>query len=516
VVVFVTRNGKRDPSVDLRMTRNIGDLKVNEQAAKTFRHSNKKNNFRGFMATSERLQTSQTPLVKQIAEQILAFDSKSIPADVATHAKTLILDSIGCALAAREEQTFERALRTLEAIGGNAECTIIGSSRRMPVTSAVMLNGILIRALDLNDAYVGPGQMGHPSDNIAVALSVGEKQVASGRDVLANVIAGYELYCRIQDIIVGRGPWDHVTASALAAPAIAGRLLKLDADQLANALALSAAHGNTLSAVRSGQLSNAKAMANAFVAYQGTLCSLLAAQGATGPLSIFEGKGGLGKAFLAGADLSLLMEPIRDHFRISDVSIKAYPCIGTAQSMVAAALEARTVVADPLKEITQLEVLMADTPFVRGQVEDEDRRRPTSRETADHSFYYLAAVALLDGELTEAQFEDGRWFEPSVTALMERMTIRTDASLNKYTPESFPSVLQIVTATGESRTVEVFYPKGHPKNRMSSVEVEGKFHGCARGVLSEAQQTKIISLVRDLEKLNSVNELMSDLAVSEA
>jgi 2-methylcitrate dehydratase len=466
------------------------------------------------MATSESSKSSKTPLVKQIAERILEFDSQSIPADVLLHAKFLILDSIGCALAAGKEHAYERALRTFEAIGGNPDCTIIGSKHRMPVTSAVMLNGILIRELDLNDAYVGPGQMGHPSDNIAVALTVGEKQQSSGLDVVASVIAGYELYCRIQDIIVGRGPWDHVTASALGAPAIAGRLLKLDADQLANALALSAAHGNTLSAVRSGQLSNAKAMANAFVAYQATLCTMLAYQGVTGPLSIFEGKGGLDKAFLAGADLNLLMEPIRDPFRISDVSIKAYPCIGTSQAMVAAALEARAGIADPLKEIKQLEVRMADTPFVRGQVADEDRRRPTSRETADHSFYYLAAVALLDGELTEAQFGEGRWFESSVTTLMERMTIRTDASLNKYTPGSFPCVLQLTTVNGGSRTVEVFYPKGHPKNRMSSAEVEGKFHGCARGVLSEAQQTKIISLVRDLDKLTNVSELMNHLALT--
>jgi 2-methylcitrate dehydratase len=463
------------------------------------------------MAASETSKT-KTPLVKQIAEEILAFDPTAIPADVATHTKTLILDSIGCALAAHEEQAFERTLRTLEAIGGNAECTIIGSKQRMPVTSAVMLNGILIRALDLNDAYIGPGQMGHPSDNIAVALSVGEKQRSSGLDVVASVIAGYELYCRIQDIIVGRGPWDHVTASALAAPAIAGRLLKLNADKLAHAIALSAAHGNTLSAVRSGQLSNAKAMANAFVASHGTLCTLLASHGTTGPSSIFEGKGGLSQAFLAGCDIALLAEPIRDHLRISDVSIKAYPCIGTAQSMVAAALEARAAIADPLKEITHLEVLMADTPFVRDQVADEDRRRPTSRETADHSFYYLAAVALLDGELTEAQFKDGRWLEHSVTALMERTTIRTDASLNKYTPGSFPSVLQITTSSGESRAVEVLYPKGHPKNRMSSAEVEEKFRACARGVLSEAQQTKVILLIRDLEKLANVSELMTHLA----
>jgi 2-methylcitrate dehydratase len=209
----------------------------------------------------------------------------------------------------------------------------------------------------------------------------------------------------------------------------------------------------------------------------------------------------------------LLAEPIRDHFRISEVSIKAYPCIGTAQSMVAAALQARAVIADPLKEIKHLEVRMADTPFVRGQVEDEDRRRPTSRETADHSFYYLAAVALLDGELTEAQFDEGRWFEPSVTALMERMTIRTDASLNKYTPESFPCVLQIAMANGEKHALEVFYHKGHAKNRMSPAEVEGKFRACARDVLSEAQQTRVISLVHGLEQLDNVAELMSHLSL---
>src|SRR5262245_29984463 len=231
------------------------------------------------VAASETSKNPKTPLVKQIAERILEFDSKSIPDEVLQHAKFLILDSIGCALAARGEHAFERALHTFEAIGGNADCTIIGSKHRMPVTSAVMLNGILIRELDLNDAYVGPGQMGHPSDNIAVALSVGEKQKSSGLDVLASVIAGYELYCRLQDIIVGRGPWDHVTASALAAPAIAGRLLKLDADQDRNSMALSAAHGNTLSAVRSGQLSNAKAMASLVWACHSTLCRLLAERG---------------------------------------------------------------------------------------------------------------------------------------------------------------------------------------------------------------------------------------------
>jgi 2-methylcitrate dehydratase len=465
------------------------------------------------MAVSEKSKSSPIPMVKQIAERILAFDSKSISAEVALHARLLILDSIGCALAAKGELAYERALRTFQALGGNAECAIIGSKERLPVTSAVMLNGILIRALDLNDAYSGPGQLGHPSDNIAVALTVGEKQRSSGLDVLAAIIAGYELYCRIQDIIVGRGPWDHVTASALAAPAIAGRLMRLDVDPLANALGLSAAHGNTLAAVRSGQLSNAKAMANAFVAYQATLCTLFAAQGMTGPLSVFESKGGLKQGMLSGANVDLLVQPIQDPFRISDVSIKAYPCIGTAQAMVAGVIQMRKDIADPVKEVKHLEVRMADTPFVRGQVGDEDRRYPTSRETADHSFYYLAAAALMDGEMTQAQFEGERWIEPAMKSLMERITILTDAALNQYTPGSFPCVLQATMTNGESRRVEIPYPKGHPKNRMSPAEVEEKFRGCTRKALTAAQQTKIISLVQDLEKLSSVSELMNHLAL---
>src|SRR5262249_20245470 len=167
--------------------------------------------------------------------------------------------------------------------------------------------------------------------------------------------------------------------------------------------------------------SNVRVWAYAVAGGRGALRSLLAVRGTSAPLSIFEGKGGLDKAFLAGADLNLLMEPIRDPFRISDVSIKAYPCIGTSQAMVAGVIQARQEFVDAVKEVKHLEIRMADTPFVRGQVEDEDRRYPTSRETADHSFYYLAAAALMDGEMTQAQFEGGRWTKPAVKSLMERM-----------------------------------------------------------------------------------------------
>lgn len=463
------------------------------------------------MASTDRPAT----LVQQIAANVLGVSATTIPSEVVEHTKALILDSIGCALAAADEPVFARASQVLAQLGGSADCTVIGSSRRVNLPQAVLLNGILIRALDLNDAYIGPGQMGHPSDNIAVALSVGEKFRASGLNVIASVALGYEIYCRIQDIVPVRGTWDHTTASALAAPLIAGRLMGLNAEQLAHAAALSATHGNTLAVVRTGQLANSKASANALVASQAVLCSLFAAEGMTGSLGVIEHPRGLSTGMLAGAKLDLLAQRIGEQYRIMNSAIKAYPCIGTAQTMVAGVLQGRAGIADPAREVARIEVAMADIPIVSAQVADEQRRYPASRESADHSFYYLAAAALSDGEISEAQFAPGRWLQAEMTETMARVSIRTDASLNKHTPGSYPAVVKLILQSGESREVEVIFPKGHPNNRMSPAEVEDKFRACARDRVPPARQEKIIEKARELEKLASVAEFMSDLPAAE-
>ena len=117
--------------------------------------------------------------------------------------------------------------------------------------------------------------------------------------MIASVALGYEIYCRMQDIIPARHTWDHTTASALAG--IDRRPVdQIDAEQLAHAAALSATHGNTLAVVRTGQLANSKASANAMVASQAVLCSLFAAEGMTGPLKVIEHPRGLSTGMSPG------------------------------------------------------------------------------------------------------------------------------------------------------------------------------------------------------------------------
>src|ERR687895_2534175 len=98
-------------------------------------------------------------LVQQIACNVLSVAAAAIPLEVVEHTKALIVDSIGCALAAGKEPAFARASRVVAQLGGNPDCTVIGSSQRVSLSHAVLLNGILIRDLDLTDTYVGPRQM---------------------------------------------------------------------------------------------------------------------------------------------------------------------------------------------------------------------------------------------------------------------------------------------------------------------------------------------------------------------
>lgn len=451
--------------------------------------------------------------LQQLAGWAAGFRPERLPLEVLHRASLLILDSVACAIAAADEDNARAVLDLVSEQGGRPQCCVIGTGLRSPPPLAVLANCSLIRSLDYND-FMGLGKLGgHPSDNIGVALSVGEWQESSGRELLTAVVMGYELYGRLQELIDREQPWDHVTASGIVAPAIAGILMKLDATSHMNAMAISAAHCVTLGAIRTGHISSSKMLANALVAQTGTLAAMLAARGLTGPSHIFEAKNGMG-AVLLETELSDLVRPCDDGFRIMDVAIKAYPSIGTSQAAVAAALKLRALWPSGSPVVERIEVTMADTRAVRLQIADEERRHPQSREAADHSFYFLIAVSLLDGELTPAQFAEQRWLDPAVCDLMAKMRIRVDRKWNDRAPGGFPCSIRIVTMDGEDKVVEVDYAPGHPRHGIGDDIVIDKFHRCARARFDSPRREQVIAAALSLKDSPSVLDFMQHLSVT--
>jgi 2-methylcitrate dehydratase len=452
--------------------------------------------------------------VERLAQWIVEFDGAALPQDVRQRAKLLLLDAIGCALAAADEDTGQAAIRTAAALGGTPECRVIGTDLRTSVAGAILANGALIRTLDMNDLYNGKRTNGgHPSDNMAVALAFGERQDASGREILAAIVLGYEIFGRIKDLSDADTAWDSTCLTRIVAPAMAGRLLRLPPAALAAALGLSIALGPSLGIARKDDVTAAKSVTDALMAWGSAAATLLAAEGLTGPLAAVEGPSGWTEA--TGMDLAAILAPPGPDYRIMESSVKAFPCVGTAQTPVAAAIEARAALGGDTGSIEHVEVRMADVPMVQRQVIDEARRHPRLRETADHSFFFLVAAALLDGELTARQFELDRWLQPEVLALMDRIEVGVDPALNRYTPGSFPCRLRVSRSAGPDIEITCPYAPGNPKNPMTLEQVEAKFRYATARLPGRAWEAVVDGVMR-LDERDSIRPIMHRLSMGAA
>jgi 2-methylcitrate dehydratase len=465
------------------------------------------------------LSRSDHGAIERMAAWVAGVSSEDFSQGAIEQAKLVLLDTIGCGFAALDDESARAVLETLAVLGGEPQCTVLGRERKMSAPSAVLANGTLIRVLDLNDYVVGAHPVsgargGHPSDNIPVALAAAELSRASGRDLLAAILLGYEIYGRGKALMQADSVWDGITISGLAAPTMAGRLLRLDEQKLAHAIALSAAHAPTLVAVREGGISAAKSIANALIAQNGMQAALLAARGITGPLDLFEAERGLKAVFahnLAAAG-DILGAPTPSENFITRVAIKAYPCFAGAQCAVAAAIALHRLIDGDVDRLTSIRVRLADLPIVRRQLADPGRVAPRSREAADHSLQFLIAVALMDGTFGLAQFENERWNDPKLRALMARLEMTTAPDLARRAGEVYPCALNAVDRDGRSRDVEILAPPGFSARGPDAGTVLEKFNRITADRLVPAARERVIECVLGLDAAPSCDDLMQALA----
>jgi 2-methylcitrate dehydratase len=458
--------------------------------------------------------------IARLAERAAAVRLEDFSQKSVEQAKLILLDTLGCGFAALRDECAAAVLATMQGFGEAPHCTLIGHPQRTSAPGAVLANGTLIRVLDLNDYVVGADPLsrargGHPSDNIPVALAAAELSGASGRELLGAILLGYEIYGRGKTLMDAHSPWDGISISGLAAPAMAGRLLRLNREKLAHAIAISAARAPTPVGVREGAISAAKSIANALIAQNGMQAALLAAHGVTGPLDLFEAERGLRLVFAYRPDTAadILGAPLPVDSFMGKVAVKAYPCFAGAQSAVAAALALHRLVKGDLDRLNgKVRVTLADLPIVRRQMSDPGRVKPQSREAADHSLQYLIAVALIDGTFGLSQFEGERWNDPTVVALMSRLDMTTDAELARRAGDFYPCALQAADRGGETHRVEVLRPPGVSPDGLDAGGIMEKFTRLTEPKLTPSRRDQIIEAVMTLDTAARCDPLMRTLA----
>jgi 2-methylcitrate dehydratase len=149
---------------------------------------------------------------------------------------------------------------------------------------------------------------------------------------------------------------------------------------------------------------------------------------------------------------------------------------------------------------------------VRRWLADPGRIDPRSREAADHSLHFLIAVALSDGAFGLRQFDDARWTDPKVRALMARLDIASDADLTRRAAAAYPCALHAIGHDGRPYDVEILEPPGFSPHGLDTQTVLDKFAGVTERHLAPDRRNRIVEAVTALDKAISCDSLMRLLA----
>src|SRR5437868_6014912 len=450
-------------------------------------------------------------LAHQLAEYACSLTFEDLSKDVVHEVKRRVIDSLGCALGAWKEEPCAIAQKVASDFSAKHGSTIIGTNHQVPPDWAAFANGCAIRYFDYNDTYLSK-EPAHPSDNISAALAAAENVGAGGGELITAIALAYEVQCRLCDAasIRARG-WDHVTYGAFSTALASARLMKLDPAKTRHAVNIAGVAGAAMRQARAGELSHWKGVAFANAARHGVYSALLARAGMTGPGPIFEGQMGFEK------QLGVSLGDVGEKFRgapsmILKTSIKYWPAEYHSQSAIEAALFLRSQIG----ELSNIKGVVIESHDASVDIigSEPEKWKPKTRETADHSLPYITAVALIDGEISDRQFEPERFKDPKVWKFLENVKVERNAELSAMYPEAVGNIVHVDLTDGRRLSRRVDYPLGNANNRLKDSAVEGKFLALVERIIGESRAKNIIELVWKLDEAKNVDELMQALRLT--
>src|SRR6266550_2012466 len=434
-----------------------------------------------------------------------ALEYRQLSQDAVYQAKRFLLDSVGCALGGYQQHDVIIALEVLKEIAGRGPATVIGTGHRMDAVSASLANALMIRCMDYNDIY-WKQDPSHPSDIFPAALACCERAKSDGKELIVGLVLGHEFEMRLCEAafpgIRERG-WHHATLTAFVSPIVAGRALRLTWEQIQHAVGISASRHCTLGAVTAGKLTMMKNTVDPMATQSGMLAALLAEKGYTGPEHVIDGKEGLVHCYGPDWKLNILTDGLGESWRITQCGMKFFPTEALTHAPISAVLD--LVKKNDLRPDRVTKIQIRSLARAADILSDPSKYDPHTKETADHSLPYVIAAALVERQVTPAQFEMNKIMDPTIRAQLKKVEVVADPEIEKVFPALQRVVVTITKIDDQTFTEQLDYPKGDPRNPLTDQEIEEKFAALADGVLSTRAQKKLKHAIWNLERIASVS-----------
>jgi 2-methylcitrate dehydratase PrpD len=437
-----------------------------------------------------------------------------LPDEVVHEAKRIVLDTLGCALAGTRlaPEIAQPVLALADSLGGRPEATIWVAGTRTSAAVAAFTNATLVHTIDYDDTHARA--LTHTSSIIVpTAMALAERTGASGRAVIAALVAGYEATVRVGAAVMPTHyQYWHSTATngTFGAAAVAGKLLGFDADRLDQALSIAADQAaGLISCIAFGDIT--QSAHSGFAALKGLLGAELIAHGAVGPRGLLEYERGYARAYSQAPKLEAITDGLGERYSILDNAVKFFPSILASHTPITAVLRLvrqHDLRPEQVARVEERTYRTAATTFC-----NPDPQTPLA---ARLSIPYCLAVAIIDRAVGFPQFTPERMADQAVRQLMARISVVADPELEPLYPEKFPAVLTIETTDGRVLRDEQYYPKGFPQDRLSDAELEEKFRTLAGQVLPPRQVDALAAAIWRLDALPDVRPLVKGLVVAHA
>ncbi|PYO57463.1 MAG: hypothetical protein DMD83_09075 [Candidatus Rokuibacteriota bacterium] len=440
-----------------------------------------------------------------VSEQLGTFAasvrSDKLPPAVRERTALALLDTIGVMIGARRLDEARPIFAHVEESGGKPEAVALGVTPRVPARAAAFANAWLADLLDLEDTYKVGG--GHPGATVVpAALAMADRQGATGSEIMAGLVAGYEVANRLAFALFphqGHHVLTTGTAGAIGAAAAAGRLLALPAPILTEALNIAAYLLPASCADTLWQGASSKPAHAAQAASVGVEAALLAARGFTAaPLDGPHGY--LTVNDVTSEEMARATHGLGVEYTVAECAIKLYPCCGYAHGAIDAAIALHRRLRGAWADIDTVTVRSYD--LVVDSIGGRYTEPGASFTRCQFSLPYLVAVALADGRLGIPQLTSARRADPLVHALAGRVRVTEDPALTAQYPERFPYEVEVMVR-GSALVESVEAPRGTRQRPLTRSEIREKFDTLTEPALGRAASASLADAVSRLDALDA-------------
>ena len=449
-----------------------------------------------------------------VTESIAAFAADyradSPPPAVIAHAKLCILDALGIALASHRQPYAAQVLgaaRSLGEVGGVGESPVFGAPGGLPLRDALLVNGTLVHGLDFDDTHAA-GSLHPGAPVIPAALAAGEMVGASGADVLAAIIAGYEVTCRVALALPAGEHYDrgfHPTATcgAFGAAAAAARVFGLDADGVEAAMGAVLSHcAGSLQFLVNGAWTKRSQVG--WAACNGLMAATLVREGFKGPTEALEGKHGFMRAYAPNPTPERALQDLGTVWELMNTAVKPYPSCRYGHAGIDAALMLRAANDLRPSEISAIKLGLPKSGMLLIGAPAEKKANPQNVVDGQFSGPFVISAALATGAMGWDSYQQLN--DPTIRGMLGKVTCEFDPEIEAEFPTNMSGKLTI-EARGQVFSQKVVVPKGEPSNFLSENELRAKFHGLADAVLGADQAARLADSVLSIHQSNDIAEM---------